>query len=141
MEQIKRVLAGIGAVALMAVAAVAIADKRTDAIADRLQPVGEICMAGDECTGGASIEVAAGEPRDPAEIYQTKCASCHNSGVGGAPKFGNAADWEPRAEKGMDVLFQNAWEGFNAMPPRGICMDCTEQEMRATIEHILDESI
>lgn len=137
----KRVVAGFGATALLVLAAAAIADTRTDAIAERLQPVGEICMAGDECTGGATVQVAAGEARDPAEIYQSKCASCHNTGVGGAPKLGEAADWEPRVAKGMETLFENAWNGFNAMPPKGICMDCSEQEMRDTIDYILEESI
>lgn len=141
MEQLKRVLAGLGAAALMAGAAAAIADSRSEAIAERLQPVGELCMAGDECTGGAMTTVAAADPRDPAEIYQGKCASCHNTGVGGAPKLGSAEDWEPRVEKGMEVLFQNAWNGINAMPPKGICMDCTEEEMRATIDYIIEESI
>lgn len=137
----KRVVVGFSAMVLLALAAVAIADTRTDAIAKRLQPVGEICMAGDECTGGASVQLAAGEARDPEEIYQSKCASCHNTGVGGAPKLGEAADWEPRVAKGMEVLFENAWNGINAMPPKGICMDCSEEEMRATIDYILEESI
>ncbi|MGQ9424858.1 c-type cytochrome [Gilvimarinus sp. F26214L] len=135
----KRVVAGFAAVALMAAAAVAVADSRTDAIAERLAPVGEVCMAGEECTGGTTV-VAASEARDPAEIYQSKCSSCHNSGVGGAPKLGDAAAWEPRIAKGMDVLFENAWNGFNAMPPRGICMDCSEQEIRETVEYMVQES-
>lgn len=138
--EMKRVVAGIAAMALMATAAVTMASKRTEAIAERLAPVGEICMAGDECTGGAAVTVAAGEPRDPAEIYQTKCFSCHNTGVGGAPKVGDQAAWAPRVEKGMDTLFKNAWEGFNAMPPRGICMDCSEEEIRSTVEWMVSES-
>lgn len=142
MDQIKRALAGVAAAALMAATAAAIAaDSRTEAIAERLQPVGELCMAGEECTGASATMVAAGESRDPAEIYQSKCFSCHNTGVGGAPKMGSAEDWAPRAEKGMEVLFENAWNGFNAMPPKGICMDCSEQEMRETIQYMLDESL
>lgn len=135
----KQLVAVIGAMALLAAAA--IADTRSEAIAERLKPVGEICMVGDECTGGASVQVAAGEPRDAEEIYKTKCASCHNTGVGGSPKLGDAAAWEPRLEKGMDAVFENAWNGFNAMPPKGLCMDCSEDEMQATIEYMVDESI
>jgi len=125
---------------MMTTAAVALADTRSDAIAERLAPVGELCMAGEECTGGAATVVAAGESRDPAEIYQTKCASCHNTGVGGAPKLGDVAAWAPRIEQGMDILFKHAWEGFNAMPPRGICMDCSEAEIRETVQYMVDES-
>ncbi|WP_460230789.1 c-type cytochrome [Aurantivibrio plasticivorans] len=122
--------------ALMASAVFAIAAGDSDAIAERLQPVGKVCMAGDDCAGGASV-VAAGEPRSGEEIYTTKCAACHNAGVGGAPKIGDAGDWEARVAQGMDVLFDHAWNGFNAMPPKGICMDCTEDEMKATIEHMI----
>ncbi|GAB1255567.1 cytochrome c5 family protein [Aurantivibrio plasticivorans] len=120
----------------MASAVFAIAAGDSDAIAERLQPVGKVCMAGDDCAGGASV-VAAGEPRSGEEIYTTKCAACHNAGVGGAPKIGDAGDWEARVAQGMDVLFDHAWNGFNAMPPKGICMDCTEDEMKATIEHMI----
>lgn len=135
----KQLVAVIGAMVLLAAAA--LADTRTEAIAERLQPVGEICMAGDACTGGASVQVATGEPRDAAEIYQGKCAACHNTGVAGAPKLGEVSDWEARVAKGMEVVFENAWNGLNAMPPKGLCMDCSEQEMRATIEYMIDESI
>ncbi|MEX1033945.1 MAG: c-type cytochrome [Cellvibrionaceae bacterium] len=134
----KRVLAGLAIGTLLGAAAVAVADQRTDAIAERLRPVGEICMAGDECTGGATTVVAASEARDPAEIYQATCGTCHNTGVGGAPKPGDAAAWEPRLEKGMETVFENAWNGINAMPAKGICMNCTEEEMRATIDYMIE---
>ncbi|WP_460239483.1 c-type cytochrome [Aurantivibrio plasticivorans] len=136
MKQLKKVVVGLMSAALMASAVFAIAAGDSDAIAERLQPVGKVCMAGDDCAGGASV-VAAGEPRSGEEIYTTKCAACHNAGVGGAPKIGDAGDWEARVAQGMDVLFDHAWNGFNAMPPKGICMDCTEDEMKATIEHMI----
>jgi cytochrome c5 len=140
-EQIKRVVTGVAAIALSVAAAVAIASTRTEAISERLRPIGEVCMAGEECSGSGTTVLAAGEPRDPAEIYQTKCFSCHSTGVGGAPKLGDAQAWAARAEKGMQVLFDNAWNGINAMPPKGICMDCTEQEIRETVEYMLEQSI
>lgn len=139
-EQVKRLVAGFAAAALMMAAAIAVADTRTQAISERLRPVGEVCMAGEACTGGGTVAAgaAAAQARDPSEIFQTKCSSCHATGVGGAPRQGNAADWEPRIAKGMDVLFQNAWNGIGAMPPRGICTDCSEDEIRSTVEFMVE---
>ena len=51
-----------------------------------------------------------------------------------APKKGDAAAWEPRLKQGMDTLVQHVTNGFNAMPPRGMCMDCTAEDYKATIE-------
>lgn len=139
-EQVKRLIAGFAAAALMMAAAIAVADTRTEAISERLRPIGEVCMAGEACTGGGTVAVAAAQARDPAEIYQTKCSSCHATGVGGAPRQGNAEDWEPRIAKGMDTLFNSAWNGLGAMPPRGICMDCSEEEIRATVEFMVESA-
>lgn len=138
-EQVRRLVAGLAAAALMIAAAAAVADTRTQAISERLRPIGEVCMVGEPCTGGSAPAVASAA-REPSQIYQTYCSSCHNTGVGGAPKQGDAAAWEPRIAKGMDTLFQNAWNGFNAMPPRGICMDCSEDEIRATVEYMVEQS-
>lgn len=139
-EQVRRLVVGFAAAALMLATAAAVADTRTQAISERLRPVGEVCMAGEACTGGGSVTVAAASAREPGQIYQTYCAACHNSGVGGAPKMGDAAAWEPRLAKGMDAVFQNAWNGIGAMPPRGICMDCSEEELRATVEYMVEQS-
>lgn len=134
MDQLKwkKVILGAAAAGLMSLATWVVADS----VSDRLAPVGKVCMAGDDCAGGATV-VAAGEARSPEEIFNTKCNACHGTGVGGAPKPGDEAAWEPRLEKGMDAVFENAWNGFNAMPAKGICMDCSEEEFRSTIEYMI----
>ncbi len=139
MTQLKKVVVGIASAVLVSMAAFAFAGNDSDAIAERLKPVGKVCMAGDDCAGGVSV-VSAGEARTGEEIYTTKCFSCHASGVGGAPKLGDTAAWAPRVANGMDKLFDNAWNGINAMPPRGICMDCSEEEFKDTIQYMLDQN-
>ena len=52
----------------------------------------------------------------------------------GAPKVGDAAAWAPRLAKGNDVLLKHVVEGFNAMPPKGTCMDCTDEDFKKLIE-------
>ncbi|GAA0696587.1 hypothetical protein GCM10009104_25790 [Marinobacterium maritimum] len=81
---------------------------------------------------------AAMAERTGEEIYKTKCSVCHAAGVAGAPKFGDAAAWAPRAEKGIDALLATAITGINAMPPKGTCMDCSDSELKAGIQYMLD---
>ncbi|TCK04840.1 c-type cytochrome [Marinobacterium mangrovicola] len=81
---------------------------------------------------------AAMAERSGEELYNTKCSVCHASGVAGAPLFGDAEAWAPRAEKGMDALLATAKSGLNAMPPMGTCVDCSDSEMTAAIQYMLD---
>lgn len=69
-----------------------------------------------------------------AEIYEYSCYSCHANPQTGAPLTGDGAAWEPRLAKGMDVLLDNTINGFEGMPPLGMCMDCTEDQFVALIE-------
>ena len=66
--------------------------------------------------------------------YNKSCVACHASGAAGAPRTGVAVEWKRRLSKGMDVLVQNSIKGVNAMPPKGMCFDCTEADMKALIE-------
>jgi cytochrome c5 len=68
--------------------------------------------------------------------YNKSCSVCHNSGAANAPKTGDAAAWEPRMAKGMDVLVQSVNSGMNAMPPKGMCFDCSDEEYKALIEYM-----
>lgn len=68
------------------------------------------------------------------QIYWRSCHSCHGSGVSGAPRTGDTAAWAPRLAKGTDTLVTNAMNGFRAMPPRGLCFDCSREEFAALIQ-------
>lgn len=74
------------------------------------------------------------------QVFNTYCIACHMSGVAGAPKFGNHADWQPRIDKGIDLLLTGAINGIKAMPPRGLCFDCNDDELKSAIEYIIDNS-
>lgn len=73
-----------------------------------------------------------------AEKYEYSCYSCHSNPESGAPLTGDVAAWAPRLEKGMDVLVDNAINGFEGMPPLGMCMDCTAEELEALIRFMAD---
>ena len=66
--------------------------------------------------------------------YNKSCAVCHASGAAGAPKAHDTAAWEPRMAKGMEVLVGSATNGLNAMPPKGMCFDCSADDYTALIE-------
>ncbi len=54
----------------------------------------------------------------------------------GAPKTGDAEAWKPRLDKGMDVIVASVTNGLNAMPPKGMCMDCSEEDYSALIKYM-----
>lgn len=70
------------------------------------------------------------------KIYLRSCYSCHDRGVSGAPRTGDSAAWQPRLAKGMDTLVANAINGYRAMPPRGLCFDCSEAELAELIRYM-----
>jgi cytochrome c5 len=69
--------------------------------------------------------------------YNRSCIACHSSGAAGAPKTGVEADWAPRMEKGMDALVASVVNGMNAMPPKGMCFDCSNEDFKALIQHMM----
>lgn len=72
----------------------------------------------------------------PMDKYNRACAVCHAAGVAGAPVTGDAAAWEPRLAKGMDALMASVKNGLKAMPPKGMCFDCSDEEYRELIEYM-----
>jgi cytochrome c5 len=108
-------------------------DMTDEAIKARIQPIGQVHVAGAKTASSAD----AG-PRSGADIYTKSCVACHTSGVLGAPKLQDAADWAPRLEKGFDVIWQNAINGINAMPPKGTCGSCSDDDIKAAVEHMIE---
>ncbi|MCX7078865.1 MAG: c-type cytochrome [Pseudomonas sp.] len=108
----------------------------TDDIAKRLEPVGQVCVQGQECKG---MEVAAsaggGGAKTPDDVIAKHCNACHGTGLLGSPKIGDAADWGKRAKEqgGLDGLLAKAITGINSMPPKGTCADCSDAELKGAI--------
>nr|WP_242698868.1 c-type cytochrome [Alteromonas sp. 5E99-2] len=73
------------------------------------------------------------------EVYNTSCIGCHSTGVLGAPKAKVTSDWQPLLdEKGFDTLWKNSITGVKAMPPKGACGLCSDDEIKAAIEYMID---
>ncbi|MBI1365573.1 MAG: cytochrome c5 family protein [Alphaproteobacteria bacterium] len=76
-----------------------------------------------------------------AAIYERSCRNCHSVRETGAPLTGDAPAWRARIEaKGLDGLVASARTGLNAMPPMGLCPDCTDEDFRALIEFMATEA-
>ena len=118
----------------------AVSAEREAAIAERIKPVGDVCIEGDSGCA-AAVVVKSSEPRTGQEIFNASCTGCHSTGAAGAPKVGDVADWAARkGSRGMKGLYVSAIKGFNGMPPKGLCMDCSDSELKAAVHYILSKS-
>jgi len=71
--------------------------------------------------------------QDPEALYNRTCAACHAGQLPQAPQRGDRAAWEPRLAQGTEQLVRHVTQGFKAMPPRGLCMDCSAEDYRLVI--------
>ena len=123
--------------------------KPEEVILENIKPVGQVNVAGESTAAdagasampaGGAETAAAAEPMSAEQVYQSKCLGCHGTGVAGAPKLGDAAAWAPRIAQGMDTLMTNATNGLNAMPPKGLCMECSDADLNAVVQYMVENS-
>lgn len=104
---------------------------------------GQMAQAAAEAAAQASAQsqVAYGGTMDGAVIYDNLCKTCHATGAGGAPLMTHAA-WDGRIAQGMDTMVQHSIDGFQGntgvMPPRGGNPSLTDEQMRASVEWMID---
>lgn len=79
---------------------------------------------------------------DGKAVFDASCKMCHATGVAGAPKLGDKADWDARRKQGIDTLVQHATTGFKGakgfMPPRGGNPALSDADIRAAVQYMLD---
>ncbi|WP_350614862.1 cytochrome c5 family protein [Pseudomonas sp. HY7a-MNA-CIBAN-0227] len=68
-----------------------------------------------------------------AQVYDTSCKLCHANPASGAPLTGDDLAWRPRIAQGADTLLDHTINGYNGMPPMGLCMQCSEEQFLALI--------
>lgn len=129
------VLVGLGLAAGAVMASV------EEEIKARIEPIGEVCLEGEECgTAAAPTQAASAGPRSGQEVYDAVCMACHSTGAAGAPKIGDTAAWAPRIDKGLETLVSHAINGFNAMPAKGGCASCPDEEIQAAVQYMVEQS-
>ena len=74
------------------------------------------------------------------QIYGSACFACHMSGAAGAPKLGDKGAWSSRIAAGMDSLYKNAINGKGAMPPKGGSMALSDDDVKAAVAYMVEQS-
>lgn len=118
----------------------------TQAIAERIKPVGELAVGQAPSGGGVSVIAtanAAGEDKGKS-VYDASCVACHGTGVAGAPKFGDKAAWKDRIAKGTATLYDHAIKGFQGkagfMPPKGGNASLADADVKAAVDYMVSKA-
>jgi cytochrome c5 len=86
------------------------------------------------------VQQLKNDPDAGKKIFKAYCVSCHvqNPVIAvQAPRRGIAKDWK-RWEKTSDaILLERTIRGQGAMPARGGCFECSDEQLRQTIQYIL----
>jgi len=115
------------------------ASEAKKAIEKRIAPVGQVCVEGQDCAQEVSLVSSSPEGmRSGKEVYDTACTTCHAIALAGAPKFGDRVSWGERANEDLDHLVETVTNGLGGMPPMGLCMDCSQEELTNAVQYMLD---
>lgn len=143
----------LASLAVLLLAQGAFAELRPEVV-ERIKPVGQVMLEGAEPAAAPAVtpaEPAAEAAASPAPatagvdgeaIYNRACFACHASGAANAPKLGDVAAWAPRLAKGADEMYKSAVNGVagTAMPPRGTCATCSDEELKAAVDFMMAKS-
>ncbi len=77
--------------------------------------------------------------KNGADAWKQQCAACHEAGLAGAPKMGDAAAWAPRIKTGYDTLLTSALKGKGAMAGQG-GGDLSDVEIARAVVHMVNAS-
>lgn len=76
------------------------------------------------------------------QVYVNACIICHQNGEMSAPVIGDASNWYFRLQhSGLTGLYRHAIDGYNSMPVKGACVTCSENDVIAAVDYILNNSL
>lgn len=94
-------------------------------------------------SGGNWIEPTSKKEPPPKrtgeQIVKMRCAKCHETGKGGAPKIGDQDAWIPRLKDGLDATVRSAINGHGGMPARGGMPNVTDAELKDAITYMMNK--
>ncbi|WP_188212296.1 c-type cytochrome [Neisseria sp. RH3002v2g] len=93
----------------------------------------------------AEAPAAEAKPAESAKVdgkavFEANCKACHGGLIPGAPAVGKKEDWAPRIKQGKDTLHKHALEGFNSMPAKGGNSSLSDDEVKAAVDYMANES-
>ena len=72
------------------------------------------------------------------DTFTKVCTVCHATGLAGAPRYGNAADWGPRVAGGTARLYESALKGTpKGMPAKGGNLTLPDGDVKAAVDYML----
>jgi cytochrome c5 len=98
------------------------------------------CDANRAASAGAVAVTSAtlARPADAklAEQYERSCATCHATPGSGAPLRADRKAWSAIETTGDEAMLSSVRRGKGAMPPMGLCPDCSDDELRRLIDFL-----
>jgi cytochrome c5 len=102
-----------------------------NAVLSRIKAVGEVNIAAPSGPKGQ----ATGE-----QVFNQVCKTCHEAGIAGAPKFGDAAAWGKVIAQGQSVAVGHAVNGIRGMPPKGGNPDLESVEVERAVVYMANKA-
>jgi cytochrome c5 len=87
---------------------------------------------------GCGESTTQADDRSVEALYWQSCASCHSTGRGGAPVAFESEVWSARKSHD-DLWFERVTNGYRGMPAKGMCHDCSDEEIQQLIEYITSD--
>lgn len=101
------------------------------------------CSKAPESKAPAKADPTTVELNDPdlaagQQTWAATCATCHLTGLTGAPVIGDKTAWAPRISKGLETLYSHAINGFigpeyKEMPPKGGFSELTDEQVKQAV--------
>lgn len=104
-----------------------------EATAARIRPVGDAGFTLTDASAPRQLQTGDG-------VYKAVCATCHDGGLAGAPKTGDAGGWSARIAQGYDKLVANAINGIRGMPAKGGNPDLADVEVARAVVFMANKS-
>lgn len=101
-------------------------------------PAAPAAPAASTPAAATAVADAGSSDFDAEAAYNMSCMACHTTGAAGAPMLGDEAAWNARMEKGKDAVMQNVFNGLNAMPARGLCASCSDDDLSALVDYMVN---
>jgi len=108
----------------------------------RIKPYSQSCATGDDSCAATGAETAVAAARSGEDVYNGACMACHTTGAAGAPMLGDVDAWATRMTKGIDALYASGVNGVagTGMIARGGCADCSDEEIHAAVDYMVNNS-
>lgn len=85
----------------------------------------------------------SGDQHAGKQIFKEFCATCHAKKPYiniRAPRIGDKKNWQALKMSGMPTLLKVTIKGAGAMPARGGCFECSDEQLQQAIQYILKHS-